>query len=71
MDSSKQITSLKKLLESHVNRGGYSENVRGVVYQETDFFDFLECQDPYQYLSSYNKVFYYIYLSSFCIVQDR
>lgn len=54
LDSAKQITSLKKLLETSRNRSGYADNL--VVYQETDFYDFLECQDPYQYLSTYHKV---------------
>ncbi|CDW82321.1 pre-rrna processing protein ftsj3 [Stylonychia lemnae] len=57
MDASKQITSLKKLLENKVNRGGYTENSgnMGTLYQETDFIEFLESQDPYVFLSAYNK----------------
>jgi AdoMet-dependent rRNA methyltransferase SPB1 len=55
-DTSKQITSLKKLLENKVNRSGYNENNMGLLYQETDLIDFLESQDPYIFLSTYNKV---------------
>ena len=55
-DTSKQITSLKKLLENKVNRGGYEERAHGTLYQETDFIDFLESQDPYLFLANYNKV---------------
>lgn len=50
-----KISSLKKLVEQKKrNRSGYGD--RETLYQETDFFDFLECADPYEYLSSYNRV---------------
>lgn len=41
-ESTKQISSLKKLLENKVNRGGYDDGGRGTLYQETDFIEFLE-----------------------------
>jgi len=46
---------LKKLLLNKVNRSGYKESVGGALYQETDFIEFLESQDPYVFLSTYNK----------------
>ena len=55
MDSANQISSLKKLLETKRNRSGYGERT-GLLYQETDLMEFLECSDPYQFLSTYNKV---------------
>lgn len=54
--SSEKITSLKKLMDKKVNRSGYSQSQTQSMYLETDFIDFLECQDPYEYLSTYNKV---------------
>jgi hypothetical protein len=65
MDSANQITSLKKLLETKRNRSGYGERT-GLLYQETDLMDFLECADPYQFLSTYNKVTFLIMLT--CVV---
>jgi hypothetical protein len=43
-DASKQITSLKKLLDKKVNRSGYAEasTAMGTHYNETDLFEFLE-----------------------------
>jgi AdoMet-dependent rRNA methyltransferase SPB1 len=41
-DSSNKITSLKKLLDTKKNRSGYSTD-RGILYSETDFYEFLEC----------------------------
>ena len=55
MDSANQISSLKKLLETKRNRSGYGDRT-GLLYQETDLMEFLECADPYQFLSTYNKV---------------
>jgi Domain of unknown function (DUF3381) len=54
MDTSKQITSLKKLLETKRNRGGYGDKTS--LYQETDLIEFMESADPYLFLSTYNKV---------------
>ena len=54
-DTQKQISSLKKLLETKRNRSGYGD--KGMtLYQETNLMDFLECEDPYLFLSTYNKV---------------
>ena len=53
------ITSLKKLLETKRNRGGYGD--RTSLYDETDLIEFLESQDPYTFLSTYNKVRCVIY----------
>lgn len=55
VDSSNKISSLKKLLEVKRNRSGYSEKKGQTLYLETDFWEFLECADPYEYLSNYNK----------------
>ncbi len=55
-DTNKQISSLKKLLEKKNNRSGYADNNLGQLYQETDLIDFLDSQDPYIFLSTYNKV---------------
>lgn len=49
------MTSLKKLLETKRNRSGYGERT-GNLYTETDLYDFLECEDPYLFLSTYNRV---------------
>ena len=43
---------MKKLLEKKVNRGGYGDKTS--LYAETGLVDFLECEDPYLFLSSYN-----------------
>jgi AdoMet-dependent rRNA methyltransferase SPB1 len=53
-DSTKTISSLKKLLDTKKNRSGYGE--KEVLYSETDFFSFLEAVDPYLFLSTYNAV---------------
>ena len=57
---------MKKLLETKRNRSGYGD--RETLYKETDLIDFLECSDPYEYLSSYNKVS--ICDWNICIVRD-
>lgn len=54
VDSANKINSLKTLLKTKRNRSGYGD--KETLYQETNFIDFLECADPYEYLSSYNKV---------------
>ena len=56
MDTSKQVSSLKKLLEVKRNRSGYGDKT--TLYQETSLMEFLECEDPYLFLSTYNKVPY-------------
>lgn len=38
-ETTDKISSLKKLLDKKVNRGGYT---REVLYEELDLFDFLE-----------------------------
>jgi AdoMet-dependent rRNA methyltransferase SPB1 len=53
-DTAKQITSLKKLLETKRNRSGYGDKT--TLYQETELIEFMECADPYLFLSTYNKV---------------
>ena len=55
VDSANQISSLKKLLTTKRNRSGYGDRT-GSLYQETDLIEFLESQDPYPFLSTYNKV---------------
>ena len=54
-EASNKISSLKKLVITKRNRSGYNTD-RQVLYQETDLIDFLDCADPYEYLSAYNKV---------------
>lgn len=55
-DASAKITSLKKLLDKKkVNKSGYDED-KMVLYDETTLFDFLESEDPYEYLTKFNKV---------------
>lgn len=58
-DSTQKITSLKKLLDKkRVNRNGYDDEAvaRNMLYVEADFMDFLESQDPYEYLTKFYKV---------------
>lgn len=58
-DSTQKITSLKKLLDKKkVNRNGYDEQAtaRNMLYVEADFMDFLESQDPYEFLTKFYKV---------------
>ena len=58
-DNSNKITSLKKLLDKRrVNRGGYDDEAtaRNVLYVEADFIDFLESQDPFEYLTKFYAV---------------
>lgn len=53
---SQKITSLKKLIDkSSRNRGGYGENFRLALYDDCPFSDFLESEDPYEYLTKMNK----------------
>jgi len=49
---------LKKLIDKKkVNRSGYSDEAveKNVLYEEADLIDFLESQDPYVYLTKFNK----------------
>jgi hypothetical protein len=50
-----KISSLKKLLETKKNRKGYNPEKGQALYMETDFSEFLDCADPYEFLSTYNK----------------
>ena len=57
IDSGVKITSLKKLLDvKKRNRGGYDVVRENLLYDESDMWDFLESQDPYEYLTKCNKV---------------
>ena len=59
VDAAKQITSLKKLLDKkRPNRSGYADEAleKTVLYEEADLIDFLDSQDPYSYLTKFNKV---------------
>ena len=67
MDTTKQISSLKKRLETKRNRSGYGDKT--TLYHETDLFEFMECEDPYLFLSSYNKVSYQL-SSHPCVVHN-
>ena len=42
------MTSLKRLIDSKVNRGGYGD--RETLFAQTDLIEFLESADPYQFL---------------------
>jgi AdoMet-dependent rRNA methyltransferase SPB1 len=56
-DSTKKITSLKKLLDSGVkNRSGYDDDGTGVIYKEANLSDFLRCKDPYKILARCHKI---------------
>jgi len=55
-DASQKITSLKRLLDKKKkNRTGY-EDEKHVLYDETTFFDYLESEDPYEYLTKFNRL---------------
>ena len=59
VEAAQQITSLKKLVDKkRVNRSGYSDEAleKNVLYDEADLIDFLDSQDPYAYLTKFNKV---------------
>lgn len=57
-ETAQKITSLKKLLNpSKRNRGGYADG-KALIYDECDLIDFLESQDPYEYLTKFNKFNY-------------
>lgn len=55
LEGNNKISSLKKLLENKRNRSGYSEKRGQTLYLETDFSEFLDCADPYEFLATYNK----------------
>jgi len=58
VESAQQITSLKKLLDKKkVNRSGYSDAAgeKNVIFEECDLIDFLEAEDPYVFLTKFNK----------------
>lgn len=57
-DTTQKITSLKKLIEKKKkNRSGYDDdaNQRNNLYNEADLIDYLECQDPFEYLTKFYK----------------
>lgn len=63
-DNSNKITSLKRLLDKkRVNRSGYDDEAtaRNVLYVEADFIDFLESQDPFEYLTKFYAVSFFGY----------
>jgi len=47
------IKSIKAMFDGKVNRGGYSANQ---LFQQKSFKDFVECQNPYQFLKETNKI---------------
>lgn len=56
-----KITSLKKLLDvKKRHRGGYSEEAtkKMMLYEELDLIDFLNSEDPHQFLTKMNKFIY-------------
>ena len=59
IEAAQQITSLKKLLDKKKkNRSGYSDAAveKNVIFEQCDLIDFLESEDPYVYLTKFNKV---------------
>ena len=55
--TTQKITSLKKLLAPTKRaRGGYDNTRENLLYDEADMIDFLESQDPYEFLTKCNKV---------------
>ena len=54
-DSSKKISSLKKLLDQKRNRSGYNTDGSGAFYKEAPLSEFVKSQDPYSYLKSCHK----------------
>lgn len=57
IEQQQQVNSLKKLLmEKRPNRSGYADNKMSLLFEQTDFTDFLESQDPFEYLSKFHKV---------------
>jgi len=58
-DPGEKITSLKRLLNpSKKHRGGYEPTRDNLLYEEIDMWDFLEGEDPYEYLTKCNKFVY-------------
>lgn len=58
-DTTQKIQSLKKLIEKKKkNRNGYDEetNARNILYCECEFSDYLECSDPFEFLTKFYKV---------------
>ena len=52
-----QINSLKALLsKKKPNRSGYTNDKMGVLYEKTDFIDFLQSADPFEYLAKFHTV---------------
>lgn len=50
---------MKRLLDKKkVNRNGYDDEAiaRNILYKEAEFMDFLESQDPFEYLTKFYKV---------------
>lgn len=58
-DSSQQISSLKKLIETKKKKAtGYEDEAlqKNMLYSEADMSDFLKSVDPYEFLTKFNKV---------------
>lgn len=52
--SKKNISSLKKLMDQKRNRSGY-DTTSASLYAECDLIEFIRSEDPYSFLSSYNR----------------
>jgi len=52
-NSGDRVTSLKKLLTVKKNRSGYA--TEGQQFNECDLMDYLQSQDPHEYLSTMNR----------------
>ena len=68
-DSSQQISSLKKLIETKKKKAtGYEDEAlqKNLLYSEADMSDFLKSVDPYEFLTKFNKVSHFHTLRADC-----
>ena len=57
-ESAAQINSIKKLLERKRNRSGYDDEATrtGLIFKIATYEEFVHSNDPYEYLSDYNRL---------------
>jgi len=57
IEQTTKVSSLKKLLATkRANRSGYADDKVALLYEKTDFIDFLESADPFEFLSKFQAV---------------
>lgn len=57
IEQTTKVSSLKKLLaQKKPNRSGYADDKMSLLYEKTNFIDFLESADPFEYLSKFHAV---------------